>query len=189
MRDGTEQRCYGSYQFNDLRLELLTDVGLKIANTTHLNEGCGEEATESDVEDEATLDNLDDGTGNRLVLLLELLDGAPGALVLCALLGQKESTFLVFLGEDECVDVIADLDNVIRIDIVLDGKLTGGDDTLGLVSDVEKDLVVVDLYHGAFNDVAIVEVLDGLVDCCEEILSGADIVDGYLRHIVSGHMY
>ena len=72
---------------------------------------------------------------------------------------------------------------------MLDGKLTGGDDTLGLVTDVEKNLVVVDLDHGAFNDVTIVEVLDGLVNCCEEVLSGADVVDGYLRGVVSGHMY
>ena len=37
-----------------------------------------------------------------------------------------------------------------------------GDDTLGLVADVEQDLVPVDLDDGAFDDVTIVEVLDRL---------------------------
>jgi hypothetical protein len=64
---------------------------------------------------------------------------------------------------------------------VLDGQLARGDDTLGLVADVEQDLVAVDLDDGAFDDVAIVEVLDGLVDGGEEVLSRADVVDGDLR--------
>ena len=43
---------------------------------------------------------------------------------------------------------------------MLDRKLAGGDDALGLVADVEQDLVAVDLDDGAFDDVAVVEVLD-----------------------------
>ncbi len=43
-----------------------------------------------------------------LVLFLELLDGAPGALVLSALLGQDQPAFLVLLGENQGFDLIAD---------------------------------------------------------------------------------
>jgi uncharacterized protein len=43
---------------------------------------------------------------------------------------------------------------------VLDGQLARGDDALGLVADVEQDLVAVDLDDGALDDVAVVEVLD-----------------------------
>jgi hypothetical protein len=175
-------------ELDDLGLDLLADVRLQIADTTHFDEGGGQEAAQADVEDETTLDDLDDGTGDRLVVLLELLDRAPGALVLCALLGQDQATFLVLLGEDEGVNLVAELDNLAGIDIVLDGQLAGGDDTLRLVADVQQDLVMIDLDNGAFNDVTIVEVLDGLVDCGEEILSGADVVDGNLRNVGGGHM-
>jgi hypothetical protein len=66
---------------------------------------------------------------------------------------------------------------------VLDGQLTRGDDTLGLVADVEQDLVPINLHDGAFNDVTVVEVLDGRVDRREEVLFGPDVVDRYLRRV------
>src|SRR5262249_12315420 len=74
-------------QLNDLGLDLLADVRLQIANAPHLDQRGGQEAAQPDVEDQATLDHLDDGALYGLVLLLELLDGAPRALVLRALLG------------------------------------------------------------------------------------------------------
>jgi hypothetical protein len=64
---------------------------------------------------------------------------------------------------------------------VLDRQLTGGDDALGLVTDVEEDLVTVDLDDGALDDVAVVEVLDGLVYRSRECLGVADVVDGDLE--------
>ena len=115
------------------------------------------------------------------VLLLDLLDRAPGALVLRALLGQDQTAFLVLLLEDEGLDLVADGDDLGGVDVVLDRQLARGDDALGLVADVEQDLVPVDLDDGAFDDVAVVEVLDGLVDRGEEVFLGADVVDGDLR--------
>ena len=168
-------------ELDDLGLDLLADVRLQIADTAHLDQRRGQEATQADVEDQAALDDLDDGALDGLVLLLELLDGAPGALVLCALLGQDQAPLLVLLGEDQGLDLIADGNDLIGVDVVLDGELAGGDDTFGLVTDVEQNLVPVDLDDGPFDDVAIVEVLDGLVDCGEKVLSRADVVDGYLR--------
>src|SRR5699024_10733636 len=117
------------------------------------------------------------------------LDGAPGALVLGALLGQDQAPVLVLLGEHQGLDLIAHLDHLAGVDIVLDGELAGGDHALGLVADVEQDLVTIDLDDGSLDDVPIVEVLDRGVDCGEEVLSGADVVDGYLRgRGVGGHM-
>ena len=78
------------------------------------------------------------------------------------------------------LDVVADGDHLSGVDVVLDGELAGGDHTLGLVADVEQHLVAVDLDDGALDDVAVVEVLDGLVDGGEERLFGADVVDGDL---------
>ena len=68
-------------------------------------------------------------------------------------------------------------DDLVGVDVVLDRQLAGGDDALGLVADVEQDLVAVDLDDDAFDDVAVVEVLDRLVDGGEEGLLVADVVD------------
>ena len=114
------------------------------------------------------------------VVLLDLLDVAPGALVLRALLGQDEAAFLVLLLENEGLDLVADLDDLVGVDVVLDRELARGDDALGLVADVEQDLVAVDLHDGAFDDVAVVEELEGLFDRGQEVLSRSDVVDGDL---------
>ena len=168
-------------ELDDLGLDLLADVGLEVADTTHLDERGGQEAAEADVEDETTLDDLDDGAGDDAVLLLDLLDRAPGALVLRALLGQDQTAFLVLLLEDQGLDLVADLDDLAGVDVVLDGQLARGDDALGLVADVEQDLVPVDLDDDTFDDVAVVEVLDGGVDRGKEVFLRADVVDGDLR--------
>ena len=168
-------------QLDDLGLELLADVGLQVADPAHLDQRRGQEAAQADVEDQAALDDLDDGAGDDAVLFLDLLDRAPGALVLGALLGQDQPALLVLLLEDQGLDLVADLDDLVGVDVVLDRQLAGGDDALGLVADVEQDLVAVDLDDGALDDVAVVEVLDGLVDGGEEVLGRADVVDRDLR--------
>ncbi|CAB4931147.1 unannotated protein [freshwater metagenome] len=73
--------------------------------------------------------------------------------------------------------MVAHGDNLAGIDIVLDRQFARGDDTLGLVADVEKDLIAVHLDDGALDDVAVIEELDGRVDRGEEILLRADVVD------------
>ena len=155
----------------------LPTYGCRSRTAAHLDQRGGQEPAQADVEDEAALDDLDHGAGDDAVLLLDLLDRAPGALVLGALLGQDQPALLVLLLEDEGLDLLADRDHLMRVDVVLDRQLAGGDDALGLVADVEQDLVAVDLDDGALDDVAVVEVLDGLVDRGEEVLSGPDVVD------------
>jgi hypothetical protein len=76
--------------------------------------------------------------------------------------------------------VVTDADDLGGVDVVLDRQLPGRDHALGLVADVEEDLVAVDLDDDPFDDVAVVEVLDGLVDRREEVFLGADVVDRYL---------
>jgi small subunit ribosomal protein S1 len=55
---------------------------------------------------------VDLGGMDGLVLFLELLDGAPSALVLSTLLGQDQAAFLVLLGEDQRFDLVADGHNL-----------------------------------------------------------------------------
>src|SRR5262249_23185424 len=168
-------------QLDDLGFDLLADVRLQITNATHLDQRSGQEAAQPDVEDQAALDDLDDGALDGLVLLLERFDGAPGALVLCALLGQDQTAFFVLFGENKGLDLITDGNDLVGVDIVLDGEFAGGDDPFGLVADIEEHLVPVHFDDRSFDDVAIVEVLDRFVYCGEEILARAYVVDGYLR--------
>ena len=148
-------------QLDDLGFDLLADVRLKVTDPAHLHQRRGQEAAQSDVEDEAALDDLDDGAGDDAVLLLDPLDGAPRALVLRPLLGQDEAAFLVLLLENKGLDLLAGLDDIVRVDIVLDRQLTGRDDALCLVADIEQDLISIDLDDGPLDNVAVVEVLDG----------------------------
>src|SRR6266498_1254099 len=166
-------------QLNDLGLDRLADMRLQYAHPAHHHQVGGQEPAQSDVQDESVLDHLDHRAGDHAVLVLDLLDRAPGALVLGALLGQDQPALLVLLLQDQGLDVLAALDHVMRIDVVLDRQLAGRYDAFCLVSDVEQDLVPVDLDDGSLNDVAVVEVLDGLVDRGEEGLLGTDVVDRY----------
>src|SRR5262249_35437702 len=157
-------------QLDDLGFDLATDVRLQVADTAHLDQGGGQEAPQPDVEDQAALDDLDDGAGDDAVFFLDPLDGAPRAFVLGPLLRQDQTAFLVLLLKDKSLDLLAGLNDFVRVDVVLDRQFPGRDDALGLVADIEQDLVSIDLDYGPFNDVAVVEVLDGLVDRGEEFL-------------------
>src|SRR5690606_38226384 len=167
-------------ELKDLGLDLLAQVGREVANATELDEGGGEEAAQADVDDESALDDLDDGAGDDTVGVFDLLDVAPGALVLRPLLGEDEAAFFVFLLEDERLNAVADLNDLGGVDIVLDGEFAGGDDALGLETDVEQNFVSVDLDDGAFDEVSVVEVFQGLFDRGEEVFSRPDVVDGDL---------
>ena len=84
------------------------DVGLQVAHPAQLDERGGQEAAQADVEDQAALDDLDDRAVDDAVLLLDLLDRAPGPLVLRPLLGQDEPAVLVLLLEDEGLELVAE---------------------------------------------------------------------------------
>src|SRR4051812_46693224 len=167
-------------ELDDLGFELLADERLQVTHSAHLDERRGQEATQADVEDEAAFDDLDDRAGDDAVLVLDLLDRAPGALVLRALLGEDQPPFLVLLLEDKRLDVVADRHDLVGVDVVLDGQLTTGDDALGLVADVEQDLIAVDSDDLALDDVAVVELLDRAFDSGEEVIGATDVVDGDL---------
>ncbi len=89
------------------------------------------------------------------------LDPAPRLLEAGALLGQDQATVLILLGEDERVDLLAELDLVARVDGLADRQLAGRDDPLGLVADVDQHFVVVDADDVAGDDIALREGMEG----------------------------
>ena len=95
-------------ELDDLALEHTSDERVQVAHTAQVDERRGKEAAQTDVDDETALDDLDDRTGDDLFVLLLLLDRAPRAFVLRALLGKDQATVLVLLLEDERFDLFAE---------------------------------------------------------------------------------
>ena len=176
-------------ELDDLGLHRGADVRRQVADTAQLDERGGQEATQADVDDEAALDDLDDRTLDDVVGFLLGLDGAPRTLVLRPLLRQDQTAFLVLLGEDEGFDLLAEPDDLGRVDVVADAQLAGGDDALALVADVEQDLVLVDLDHGAVDELAVLDLDDragdGVGEGHAEIV-GDDLTRGVVALLVEG---
>lgn len=71
---------------------------------------------------------------------------------------------------------------------MLDGQFLRRNNAFGLVADIEQDFVPIDLDYCAFDDVAIVKVLDGFVNGSNKLFLGTNIVDGNLgSSVVRGH--
>ena len=146
-----------------LRLDLRAQVLVEVRHAADVDQRGGQEAAHAEVDDQAALDDLDDGAVDGLAGLGGGLDAAPGLLEARALLGQDQPAVLVLLGEDEGVDLLAELDLVVRVDGLADRQLVGGDDPLALVADVDEDLVLVDPDDVAGDDVALLEGGEGRV--------------------------
>ena len=98
-------------------------VRVQVADPAQVDEGSGQEAAQADVDDEAALDDLDDRAGDDFVVLLLLLDRAPGALVLRALLRKDQAAVLVLLLENQGFDLFAERHDLVRVDVVADREL------------------------------------------------------------------
>src|SRR5439155_9015403 len=120
-----------------------------------------QEAADPEVDDQAALDHFDDRALDRLAALSGLLDAPPRLLEAGALLGHDEATVLVLLGEDQRIDFLAELDFLVRVDVLADRELVVGDDPLALVSDVDEDLVVVDADDLPRNDLPLLDLREG----------------------------
>ena len=163
------------------------DVRREVADTAQLDERCGQEAAQTDVDDEAALDDLDDRTRHDGVGFLLRLDVAPGTLVLRTLLGEDQAAFLVFLRQHERFDVLAERHDLGGVDVVADAQLTSRDDTFALVPDVEQDFVLVDLDDRAVHELTVVDgdhrSVDRIGERHAEIV-GHDLAGGVVALIV-----
>ena len=102
----------------------------------------------------------------------------PRPLVLSALLRQDETTFLVLFREHQRFDMLADLDDLVRINVVAYRQLAAGDHAFGLVADVEEDFVFVDLDDGALDELTVLDGDHGPGDGIFE--RGAEVIVGDL---------
>ena len=101
-------------ELDDLALDLLAQELVEVLDAADVDQRGGQEAAHAEVDDQAALDDLDDGALDRLAGLGGGLDAAPCLLEAGALLRQDQPAVLVLLGEDERVDLLAELDLVVR---------------------------------------------------------------------------
>ena len=144
-------------ELDDLALDRRAHELVEVRHAADVDQRRGQEAAHAEVDDQAALDDLDDRALDGLAGLGRRLDAPPRLLEAGALLGHDQAAVLVLLGEDQGVDLLAHLDLVVRVDVLADGKLVGGDDPLALVADVDEDLVVVDADDAAGDDLALLE--------------------------------
>ena len=110
-------------ELDDLALDRLVQELVEVRDAADVDQRRGQEAAHAEVDDQAALDDLDDGAVDRLAGLGGGLDAAPGLLEAGALLGQDQAAVLVLLGEDQRVDLLAELDLVVRVDGLADREL------------------------------------------------------------------
>ena len=147
-------------ELDHLALERLALELVQVVDAADVDQRGGQEAAHPEVEDETALDDLDHAALDRLAGLRGGLDLAPGLLEPGALLREDEATLLVLLGEHQGVDLLAERDLLGGVDRTPDRKLVRRDDALGLVSDVDQDLVLVDPHDLPADHIALLEGLD-----------------------------
>ena len=163
-------------QLDDLALDLGAEELVQVLDAADVDQRGGQEAAHAQVDDQAALDDLDHGALDGLAGLGGGLDLAPGLLEARALLGEDEPAVLVLLGEDEGVDLLAELHLVVRIDRLADRELIHRNDALALVADVDQDLVLVDAHDLARHDVALLEGDEG------GVVVGDDLTVDFEQH-------
>ena len=170
-------------QLDDLAAELLAEELVQVLHAADVDERRGQEAAHAQIEDQPALDDLDHAAVDRLAGLGGALDGLPRELEPRALLREDEPPFGVLLREHQRVDLVAERDLVGRVDRAADRQLGDRDDALGLVADVDEDLVLVHAHDRAVDDFALVDLREGRVVVRDELPVGAHHPDaGLLLH-------
>ena len=179
---GEDDVVAGPVELDHLGCDALTDERVEITNPAQVDQRGREESAETDVDDETTLDHLDDGALDGAAFLGDLLDPAPGALVHGALLGEDEPALFVLFVEDDCLDPLTHVDRVVGVDVVSDRELAGGYEAFGLVADVDHRPVGVDADDGALDDVALLELehrgLDGALEVVADVIGKVAQIGG-----------
>ena len=158
---GEDDVVPGPVQLDHLAAKLGRHELVEVLHAPDVDERGGQEAADAEVEDQAALDDLDHAADDRLAGLRGGLDLLPGQLEPRALLREDQAPFGVLLREHERVDLLTDRDLVGRVDRAADRKLGDRDDALGLVADVDEDLVLVDAHDGAVHDLPLVDRREG----------------------------
>ncbi len=177
-------------ELDDLAPELLAEELVEVLHPSDVDERRRKEAADAEIEDQAALDDLDHPAVDRLSALGCCLDRLPGELEARALLREEQAPLRVLLRHHQRVDLVADRHLVGRIDVPADRELGDGNDSLGLVADVDQHLVLVDADDGSVHDLALVDRRERAVVVRDQLTVRACRPDsglglgGRLEHVV-----
>src|SRR6185312_8758828 len=134
-------------ELDDADFDLLADVAVQIANGSNLNLRTRQECLDADVNGKAALDAADNQALDRRLFRDCLFEGVPN-FVAERLFMADEIAALGLFALDNNFDRVARLELGIAVDIC---DLLDRDQPLGLQSNIDDDVLVRDLDHGAGN--------------------------------------
>ena len=144
----------------------------KILDATKVNKGCRQEATEANVKNQAALNNLNNLALNGLTSVELILNCLPSTLVLSTLLGENQTALFVLFLENKSLDVLTQGDDLCRVNVFTNRKLTSRNNALRLVANVYEDLIALNLDDGAVDKISLIKVGDSAVDQAVHFLIG-----------------
>src|SRR5690606_36500906 len=152
-------------QLDDLEVERLADQVLDVRHTTQRNLRTGQERVHAhQVDRDATLDLAGQRARDLVVLLVRRLDLLPDAQEVSLLLGQHDDA----LGVLEVLQ--EDLDLVARLELIRVLELVSRDRAFSLEANVQDHRVVGDTQDLHLDDLAFLDVREGLLVHREELL-------------------
>src|SRR3954452_9042059 len=160
-------------ELDHLRAQLLAEELVQILDAPDVDERGRQEAAHAQVEDQASLHDLDHAAVDGLARLRRALDVLPGQLETGALLREDQPALGVLLREDERGDLVSERDLVGRVDRAADRELRDRDHALGLVADVDEHLVLVDADDDAVHDLTLLDRREGRLVVGDQLALGA----------------
>ena len=106
-RRGEDDVVPAAVELDHLAAKLLAEELVEVLHPPDVDERGGQEASDAEVEDQASLDDLDHRSLDRLTRLGRTLDALPGHLEASALLREDQTPLGVLLRHHERVDLVA----------------------------------------------------------------------------------
>ena len=133
--------------FDNLEFHCLVDEHIVVADGFHVDLRTGEEGFDTeDVHNQAAFGTALDETGNDFLVVVSFVDTFPGFEDTGLLMGEDQLAGGVFLAFHVNFHLVA------RFEVGIVAEFGNGDDTVGLVSDVNHHFAVVLGNHGTFDD-------------------------------------
>ena len=164
----------------------LADERVEVAHRAQVDLRAGQERLHAaaDGDREAALHARADDAFDQLVALARGGDLVPDLEAVGLLLREDAQAVFVLAALEEDVDLVARLDPDRAVGL---RELVERDHSFGLVADVDDDVVLADVDHAAFDDVAFFDVfvLEGLFEQCREaLLLVVVVLSGHRNHAV-----
>jgi len=109
-------------QLDDLTLEPLAEEGVEVPHAPDVDEARGQKAAQPDVQDQASLNDLDDRTLDGTLVVVGVLDAIPRPLEGSPIDREDEAPVGVLLLHHERFEMLAELDHVVRVGTLADGE-------------------------------------------------------------------